>query len=321
MGAHDALVKTLLDDPGVADALLRERLPAEVVALLGEAPAERLPDSFLDDELKESFLDRMFRVRTRAGDEAFVYCLVEHKRTPEPRVALQLARYLVRAFEWAAKAVEPPGLLPPVVALLLYNGGQRWNVPRRFSALVAHGAGLRGLLLDFEYAVLDLGAVPDADLSRHPRLKAGLLALKLATEGDGAAPVARIREVITELVRAGDLGVEALMPFLVYIHHVVGFDAVPLVREVVRATAPQKEQQMISAAEHYLQQGRVEGREEGREEGRVVALRGAVTSVLRKRFGALAPEVEAVLAAAGAQTLEQWLDRAIDAPTLDAVLH
>jgi hypothetical protein len=92
-------------------------------------------------------------------------------------------------------------------------------------------------------------------------------------------------------------------------------NAVPLLREVVRQLAPDKQKQMISAAEHYIAQGLAQGVETGRLRG----LRSDLTRVLVKRFGALTPALEASIAAADAKTLDQWFDRAIDSPTLDAV--
>jgi hypothetical protein len=68
-----------------------------------------------------------------------------------------------------------------VYAVILYQGARRWTLPTSLSEayevspeLIAAG------LLDFRYTLVDLGAVPDAELSRHPPLQAGLLVLKYA---------------------------------------------------------------------------------------------------------------------------------------------
>jgi flagellar biosynthesis/type III secretory pathway protein FliH len=173
--------------------------------------------------------------------------------------------------------------------------------------------------------------VDDAALSSNGRLKGGLLALKLANEDDPARLEVRVRAVLVHLLSSTREGDSALRSFLVYAHHALGFDAVPLLREVVRELAPEKEREMISAAEHYiaqgLQQGLAQGMEKGMEKGiaqgvetgRVRTLRSVLTRLLAKRFGPLAPDLEASIAAADAETLERWHDRAIDSPTLDAV--
>jgi hypothetical protein len=79
----------------------------------------------------------------------------------------------------------------------------------------------------YEFSVFDLGAVEDAALSANPILRGGLLALKLANEGPGASAGASGEPA--ELPARGD---SELRSFLVYVHHALGFDAVPLLREL-----------------------------------------------------------------------------------------
>ncbi len=50
---HDQFFKRLLDKPGTAGALLRERLPADVAARLTDDPPELVPGSFVPKELVE----------------------------------------------------------------------------------------------------------------------------------------------------------------------------------------------------------------------------------------------------------------------------
>ena len=57
-------------------------------------------------------------------------------------------------------------------------------------------------------------------------------------------------------------------------------------------------------------------RAEGRAEGRAEALR----LILARRFGALPPSVEQRLRDAGAQSLDVWIDRLLDAKSLEDVL-
>jgi predicted transposase YdaD len=53
-------------------------------------------DNFIDEALAEHYSDLLYRVQLRAGKEAYVYLLFEHKSAPASRVALDLLRYLVR---------------------------------------------------------------------------------------------------------------------------------------------------------------------------------------------------------------------------------
>lgn len=65
--------------------------------------------------------------------------------------------------------------------------------------------------------------------------------------------------------------------------------------------------------------GRAEGIAEGKAEGRSEALAQTLLRQLAKRFGAPSPQVAQRIAAAPATDLERWLDRILDAASLEAV--
>ena len=100
---HDQFFRRLLDHPGAAGALLRERLPAAVAERLAPGAPELVPGSFVDGELREYRTDRLYRVRTLEGDTAFIYTLIEHKILPDPGIRLQLLGYMTRIWKWWEK--------------------------------------------------------------------------------------------------------------------------------------------------------------------------------------------------------------------------
>src|SRR3954453_321556 len=59
---HDAFFRALMDEPGVAAALLREHLPAEVAALLAPDAPELLDGHFVAAHLRHRQADRLYRV-------------------------------------------------------------------------------------------------------------------------------------------------------------------------------------------------------------------------------------------------------------------
>jgi hypothetical protein len=69
---HDAYFKRLLDQPGTALALLRERLPTVVARQLVDEEPEVLPTSFISDDLEERRPDRLYRTRTMEGQPVLV---------------------------------------------------------------------------------------------------------------------------------------------------------------------------------------------------------------------------------------------------------
>ena len=71
----------------------------------------------------------------------------------------------------------------------------------------------------------------------------------------------------------------------------------------------------------YLRRLRAQEREEGRQEGRRQEAAEILLRQLQRRFGPLPEAVQSRVEAADRATLEQWSDRVMSAPTLEAVLQ
>jgi len=118
---HDHFMKELLAYPEAAGALLRERLPEAVVKFLSAKPPQLVPNSFVDEELREHLSDRLFKVETIHGKTAFLYVLVEHKSTPDHKVGWQLLKYLVEILkQWERKQPNWKHL-PAIVPFVAYQ--------------------------------------------------------------------------------------------------------------------------------------------------------------------------------------------------------
>jgi flagellar biosynthesis/type III secretory pathway protein FliH len=84
--------------------------------------------------------------------------------------------------------------------------------------------------------------------------------------------------------------------------------------QALKRTMPEKEKEkeMLSiAAREWLAQGEAKGKAEGEAK--------ALLRVLERRFGEVAAEVREVISRAASDELEAWLDKAIDAPSIEAV--
>jgi len=309
---HDRLFKALLDRPSAAGALLRERLPAEVAARLSDDPPELVPQTFVDPGLAEVYTDRLYRVRLLDGRPALIYALVEHKSWLDPRVGLQLLRYLVRVLEWADAEATGKGPLPAVVPLVIYHGKAAWPGPGRFLSLVDADEALSPHLLDFRYEIVDLGRVDDEDLSRHVELRLGLLLLKHVFLGtdlgrlldeEAVATLQRDRDFLAMLVR--------------YLLRVLGREKRPMIIDMVSRVYPgQGEAVVASYGEELINEGKRLGFIEGKTEGKAELL----LAQMRRRFGPVPePWRQVVLAAAPAQ-LDAWADAIFDAASIEALL-
>jgi len=306
---HDQFAKLLLDLPGNADAFLRERLPAAVVANLTVEPATDRSETFVDPTLAELRGDRVFSLATSNGQPMLVWTMVEHKSSPDADALVQILGYLNGiAIRGARRRQNPDGtvwVVPvPVFAVILYHGADRWSLPTTLGA--AYGMPPEMLAagpLDFGYSLIDLAALPDAELSRHPELQAGLLMLKYATRDDD--PDVTLDRLL------GAAALISLTVVRIVVRYLFGSgDAMYRERLRValgRVLPGQEEDLMPTIAESYIAEGKREGRAE------------TLLLIIEGWFGAVPEPIETRVRSATAEDLERWTRGIIKAHSLDAV--
>ncbi|EWY40399.1 hypothetical protein N825_36975 [Skermanella stibiiresistens SB22] len=322
---HDQFFKLLLDQPGAAGTLLRERLPVEVSSRLSAEDPELVNTSFVDAELRERRADRLYRVRLRDGRQALIYVLVEHKSAPDPRIGLQLLIYMVRIWEWWERhegkdANGKPRLLPVILPLVVYHGHAEWRVPLDFAdGFDVDDDTLRPYLVDFRYSLADLGRIDDAALSDQNALRVGLLILK---HGDGGGD---IRETLLRLGRAeAALGVDDLAILVRYIIAEPNKIEPGLLRDVLKEIVPGQETRIMSiAAEMWKAEGMADGIKIGQAQGKVQGKAEGKAEILlrqfRRRFRTVPEAVSEKVLHAHDDDLNMWAENILDASSLDMV--
>jgi len=323
---HDAFFQTLLDRPGNAGTLLRERLPPEVVGLLTDGAPEHVPGSFVSRRLRKYQTDRLYRTRTMTGRPVLIYTLIEHKADPDHRVGLQLLGYQAQILEhWdRTEGRDPDGSLrplPALVTLVVYHGADTWNVPLSLAAATDADDAIRPWCLDFRYSLVDLGRIPDAKLSQERALRVGFLILKHGPLRRGDRR--KLQKIAREALR---LGHDDLLTFLYYlVGHLMEDPHGDLVRDILRDVVPEEEESMLTQtaqkwlAEGFnegLARGLTEGKAEGKAEGHTEGKADMLLRLLGLRFGPLPPEIEARIRAAEEIRLDGWSERILDARNL-----
>ena len=320
---HDTLFRALTDDARRTDRLVRGCLPADVAALLSDAPGRLLPDTFVSPKLRRTQADRLFEMRLRDERRAFVYALLEHKSTVDPDTPVQLLGYMVEIWKRYARGRR---ILPPVIPLVFYHGAGGWTLPRSVPAMIEAPAPLDELVRSLSYIVHDLGHVAFERLPPDPGVRAVLGLLKYGV----------VRQLPDDEGRRILVAIEALDPrgdkllrdqALTYLSSVFELTVEELERLSAAGAPRTRRYLMATLAERWVREGRDEGLVEGeakglaRGEARGLALGKAETllRLLGRRFGAVPPDVAARVRRASVAELDAWLDAVLDARALGEV--
>ena len=333
--SHDALFRVLVENPDRAATLLREYLPKALSARMADAPPKLLDGTYVDEHSRMTQSDRLFEVKLKDGPPALIYTLVEHKSAPEPGTPLQLLGYMLRI--WTRYAAGKPAklrALPPIVPLVFFHGRNTWTIPLDFGEMVQADADTAAFVPSFRYALHDLGSGPQEALSGDAPIRAVLSALRYVQRNDVVT-----REILTAILR--DLPDGSVLERIVFRYIVEKYE-VPLddVEAVLENTKQDGGKALMGTiAEIWEKQGEAKGLAAGealgREKGKVEGLaegeargeargraEGEAKSLMRllvKRFGPLPDPVVVQIAAGSIEELDRWVDRVLDAPTLEAV--
>nr|VFJ44440.1 MAG: conserved hypothetical protein (putative transposase or invertase) [Candidatus Kentron sp. FM]VFJ64121.1 MAG: conserved hypothetical protein (putative transposase or invertase) [Candidatus Kentron sp. FM]VFK08950.1 MAG: conserved hypothetical protein (putative transposase or invertase) [Candidatus Kentron sp. FM] len=307
--------------------MLRERLPKAVVDYFSAEPPELQSDTFVEEELREHFSDRLFKVKTINGQAAFVYVLIEHKSTSDKKVGWQLLKYMVEILKrWEEKN---PGWerLPAIVPFVFYHGARKWKIPDEFLPLVDAEEGWKPYLLNFRIPSMDLGKIPDQKLSADPHLRVRLLAMKYATRGKKQQVAAK--ESLVEALKEAS---GELRPVLFYLVQTYTPYDEETVQEIIQKVQPKEVDTMMSqfarditktvrqeALQKGIQRGMQRGMQQGIQQGFQKGEAGLLLRQLSRRFDPLPDEITQRIHAADANTIEIWADRILDAKSLDDV--
>ncbi|CAK0779990.1 hypothetical protein CCP4SC76_7170002 [Gammaproteobacteria bacterium] len=124
--------------------------------------------------------------------------------------------------------------------MVVYHGAAEWTAPLSLVDATDHDPAMQPYLLDFRYQLVDLGRIPDAQLSREQKLRVGFLILKHGTAG-----WATRKQIIQLIHEATRLGHDDLATLIYYLMGDLDDPKSQLVREVLNELLPEKEAQAM----------------------------------------------------------------------------
>ena len=133
---HDSLFRFTFGDPEHAGPLLRALLPGPVAAEIHWPSLAAAPDDLVDERQREQRADRLFTVQL-AGEEAFLYLLLEHKSRPDRWTAVQVLAFLAGLWNQLRNRRPRPRALPPVLPVVVHFGRYRWKASTDIGSLLA----------------------------------------------------------------------------------------------------------------------------------------------------------------------------------------
>ncbi len=309
----DASYKLLFSAPELVRDLVLGFIPDEWLHSLDYTTLEKVPGSYVTDDLRHRADDVIWRVK--AGDDwMYLYILIEFQSTIDPWMAVRVMTYVGLLYQDLIRRQEvlPKRHLPPVLPIVLYNGDAQWTAATDVATLIPKVPGLVAKYLPkMAYLLIDESQYTETDLADLKNLVAAVIRFE-HPENEGA--LLRLIDLLNDWL---DGNPELKRTFAIWIRAV-------LLRQSKQTLVLPKVQDLkelkMTLAERFdtwAQAHEEKGKQEGRQEGEALVLQ----KLLTKRFGALPIDVLSKISAASSEQIDLWVDRVLDAAELEDVFR
>ncbi len=313
---HDGLFKFAFAQREHAVGLLRAVLPQDVIAAIAWDSVSLEQGTFVDPALRRRHTDLLFSARIADG-KAFLYTLIEHQRSVDPLMIFRGGVYLMRAWEHMVRETPQRSQLPPIVLIVVHNGGARgWTAATAFEELVAAPeparTALRPFIPHFRMRLVDLSPGQASGLADQALTAMGEVVLWcLSVAGDTERfrrELGTIQGALDAMLAAPN-AMDALLAMVRYLRVTQpALDPFEMVKLLEDSVSPEEKAMVVDVLDVF----KVRGREEGRAK--------MLLAQLKARFGAVPADVKARILDAKEPALARWSLRVLTAPSLAEVM-
>lgn len=305
---HDKLVKDALSEKDLAVDFLANYLPSDVLQHIDLTTLALCKDSFVDEKQSERFSDLLYQARFSGDRTGFVYFLFEHKSRPYRFTALQLLRYLLEIWELFLKQNRKARTLPLIIPIVIYHGKPRGRAILLIDLIDLPSPNLAAYVPNFALAFYDFSPRTDNAIKGRILLQLILSCLQAKNTPEAVDKLVRIFHLLAGLDE-DETSLRWMQVIFRYLSQTMDIDQ-DVVHDLAKENVPpEKEEMIMTIAEQWKQQGRVEGRQ------------AMLQRQFTKRFGQtiLDIQIQERLRKATPEQLDLWAEKLLDAKSIEDI--
>ncbi len=265
---HDKIFKIVFSCRTEAESFFRAYLPAELISMFDWETLVLESSGFIDDELKDSESDLLFRVNYRNSEKTgYLHILFEHQSTPEKWIRLRIYKYKGRIWDESFKKYPEQEKLIPILPVVFYQGKHPWSYSTKFSELIEETELDRKYVPKFEHVLLDHSGIGNEKIKGTIKARIAQLLIKAHYHGKFQEIMGTIVDLLDRMPETPGLNYAKI--FIVYIGTTQGYETVSGFVEMMNKKSKETGGSMLSAIDHWKKEGELEGKLEGKKEGKL----------------------------------------------------
>ena len=318
----DLTYRNLFSHQVMMISLFLEYVPKVLASILDLSTLDRLPDTYVSDDLRERRNDIVWRVNLINGSTMYFAVLLEFQSRPDRLMALRIRSYssLLLLDIANRKRRFKPHSLPYVFPIVMYNGKRPWKVPLDADPFlfVPMPDELSQYCPQQSYILLDERHMPDEELDKRNGLVTQLFKLERSTTMEQFQPVLRrLEELLSEsenaslnkmltlwaataLKRAGFVEESRKFRNLQEVNMLFGRDA-------LENAANWKNVYIQEGEKRGEERGEKRGEKRGEERGEKRGIGSALRALIEDRFGTIPENINSFIASSDSDSLMSLL--------------
>ena len=267
---HDGLFKKAMENPIVAKEFFETHLPEDIRALINTNSLKLEKDSFIEQNLQNSFSDVLFSVQFDNKD-SYIYILLEHQSSPDPLMTFRILKYMTSICSRHMTLNPEAKHLPLVYPLIFYNGKKPYNVSRNLWDLFENSNLAKDIWTN-DYQLINVHDIPDSELKKQAWSGIMQFFLKHIHERELFNRWQEIADLLPQFAKV-NIGYEYIETVLFYTLTKIREDDKIKLEQLLISELNQEigEKLMVSLARHWeeegIEKGKVIGIQEGIEKG------------------------------------------------------
>lgn len=315
---HDTSYHALFSNPELVEDLLLNFVDEDFIRQFNFATLRRENTKLLSRTLKKRESDIIYSLETKDGLSTYLYLFLEFQSSADKWMPVRIAAYISLFYQQLEKEkrLTHRGLLPPVFALVLYNGKSTW----RYATTLRHLIDLppRHPLwkyqIDAHFYLIDETLFP---AGRPDSLTGLLFRLENATTDDDT--IDALLE-LAALLRQSDASPGVKRAFNEWVRYVLEpHRQIELQLEHIENLAEHRAM-LKERVEQWRKEAETKGLQKGREEGRLEGRRTTLKKLAMLKFQTLPPWAAERIDSAAEAELDEWTARILTMSRIEDVL-
>jgi predicted transposase/invertase (TIGR01784 family) len=179
---HDKSYKDLFSNKETFLSLIQTFINDSWGSRISKEDLTLVNKSYVLDDYEELESDIVYKAKL-GEQEVYFYILLEFQSMVDYRMPIRLLLYMIEIWRGVLKDTESKKFkrksfkLPPIIPIVLYNGGNKWTAARNLKEVIRYSEIFGENILDFKYELIDINSYDKAELYERQNITSAVFLL------------------------------------------------------------------------------------------------------------------------------------------------